>query len=68
VSSLICREQGKTIVQEHDKKSLFQVWFLNVIVICIHWLNLKEALLIKRLKRTRVWIFLRWQSTQMSQQ
>ncbi len=25
VSSLICREQGKTIVQEHDKKSLFQV-------------------------------------------
>jgi hypothetical protein len=25
VSSLIRREQGKTIVQEHDKKSLFQV-------------------------------------------
>ncbi len=68
VSSLIGGEQGKTIVEEYDKKSLFQVWSLNVIMICIHCLNLKGVLLIKTLKSRRVWIFLRWQLAQMIQQ
>jgi len=45
VFSLIDCEQGKAIVDEYDKKSLFFM-LLNVIIICIHWLNLKGVLLI----------------------
>ncbi len=50
VSSLIGREQGKAIIEEYDK-NLYFLCFSNVIIICIHWLNLKEVL-IKGLKRT----------------
>jgi hypothetical protein len=57
VFSFIGLEQGKTIVEKYDKKTLFPM-FLNVIIICIHWLNLK-GVLSKGLKRTRVWISLR---------
>jgi hypothetical protein len=58
VSSLIGCEQGKAIVEEYDKCFYF-LCFLNVIIICIHWLNLKGVLLIKGLKWTRVWISLK---------
>jgi hypothetical protein len=51
VSSLIGREQGKAIVEEYDK-NLYFLCFSNVIIICIHWLNLKGVLLIQGLKRT----------------
>jgi hypothetical protein len=51
VSSLIGREHGKAIVEEYDK-NLYFLCFSNVIIICIHWLNLKGALLIKGLERT----------------
>jgi len=51
VSSLIGHEQGKAIVEEYDK-NLYFLCFSNVIIICIHWLNLKGVLLIKGLKRT----------------
>jgi hypothetical protein len=51
VSSFIGREQGKAIVEEYDK-NLYFLCFSNVIIICIHWLNLKGVLLIKGLKRT----------------
>jgi hypothetical protein len=51
VSSLIDHEQGKAIVEKYDKKLCF-LCFKNVIIICIHWLNLKGVLLMKRLKRT----------------
>jgi hypothetical protein len=56
--SLIGREQRKAIIEKYDKKSLFLI-FLNVIIICILWLNLKRVLLMKELKRTTVWISLR---------
>jgi hypothetical protein len=58
VSILIGCEQGKAIVEEYDNFFFFQC-FLNVIIIWIHWLNLKEVLLIKKLKRIRVWISLK---------
>ncbi len=65
--SLIGHEQGKAIVEEYDKKNCF-LCFSNVIIICIHWLNMKGVLLIKRLKRKIIWISLKWQLAQMSQQ
>jgi hypothetical protein len=40
VSSLISCEQGKAIAKKYDKNMNF-LCFLNVIIICIHWLNLK---------------------------
>ncbi len=58
VSSLIGCEQGITIVEKYDNFLNF-LCFLNVIIICIHWLNMKGVLLIKGLKRTKVWIFLK---------
>jgi hypothetical protein len=58
VSSLIGHEQGKAIVEEYDKKSLFPM-FLKCYIICIHWLNMKGVLLIKGLKRTRIWMSLK---------
>ncbi len=59
VSSFIGCEQGKAIVEEYDKFFYF-LCFSNVIIICIHWLNLKGVLLIQGLKRTWVWISLKW--------
>jgi len=41
-------------------KNICFLCFLNVIIICILWLNLKGMLLIKGLKRTTIWILLRW--------
>jgi hypothetical protein len=35
VYSFIGREQGKAIVEEYDKKSLFPI-LKNIIIICIH--------------------------------
>jgi len=56
--SLIGCEQGFAIVEEYDQKKNF-LCFLNVIIICIHWLNMKGVLFIKGLRRTRVLISLR---------
>ncbi len=65
--SLIICEQGKAIVEECDNFFCF-FYFLNVIIICIFWLNLKGVLLIKGLKRTTIWIFLKWQLARVNQQ
>jgi len=51
VSSFIDFEQGKAIVEEYVQ-NLYFLCFLNFIIICIHWLNMKGVLLIKGLKRT----------------
>ncbi len=48
-------------------KNVSFLCFLNVVIICIHWLNLKGVLLIKGLKRIGVWTSLRRQPTQMCQ-
>jgi hypothetical protein len=45
VSLVIGGEQGKTIVQKYDNFFRFQVWLLNIIIICIHSLNQKGALM-----------------------
>jgi len=58
VSSLIGHEQGKALLEECDKKPLFPI-FKNIIIICIHWLNLKGMLLSKEFKRIGVWISLK---------
>jgi hypothetical protein len=58
VSTLIGRKQGMAIVEKYDNFLNF-LCFLNFIIICIHWLNLKGVLLIKGLKRTRVSICLK---------
>jgi hypothetical protein len=55
---LFGREQGKVIVEKYDKKPLFLI-FLNIIIICIHSLNLKGMLLNKEFKRIGVWISLK---------
>ncbi len=67
VFSLIICEQGKAIVEKCEKCFCF-LYFLNVIIIYIFWLNLKGVLLIKGLKRTTIWISLRWQLAKVNQQ
>ncbi len=47
VFSLIGCEQGKAIVEEYDNFFFGLLCFLNVIIICILWINLKGVLLIK---------------------
>jgi len=51
VSSLIGREQGQLL--KNMIKNLDFLCFLNIIIICIHWLNLKGMLLSKKLKRIK---------------
>jgi len=46
VSTFISCEQGNAIVEKYDKNLCF-LCLLNVIIIWIHWLNLKRVLLIK---------------------
>jgi len=58
VSLLIGHEQGKAIIEKYEKFFCF-LCFLNVIIICIFWLNLKRLLLIEGLKRITIWISLR---------
>jgi hypothetical protein len=58
VFTFIGCEQGKAIVGEYDKKSLYSMLQVNVINICIFWLNLKRVLLSKRFKNIVVWISL----------
>jgi len=56
VSSLI--GHAKKMLKNMTKNLCF-LCFLNVIIICIHWFNLKELLLIKRLKMTKKLVYLK---------
>jgi len=48
--SFIGHEQGVAIIEEYDK---------NPYIICIHWLNLKVALLTKEWMKIVAWISLK---------
>jgi len=67
ISSFIGREQGKVIIKKYDKKSSFPM-----LLKCYYHMHplveSKGVLLTKRSKKTRVWLSLRWQTTQISQQ
>jgi len=56
MSSLIGHE--KQLLKNMTKNLCF-LCFLNVIIICIHWFNFKGLLLIKGLKRTKSWVYLK---------
>jgi hypothetical protein len=59
VSLVIGREQGKTIVQEYDKKNLISSTILKYYYHLHPLVESKGVLLMKRLKSKRVWIFLK---------